>query len=153
MRFTRRVRATLEEKLETIPLVEGSSPGVERTPAEFALPRRTFHRWYQACVERGPDSLAAPEPQHRCFLNRIPQVERDKVVEIALAELELTPRELACHITDAHGSFISESSVYRILKGFDLVTSPAHIVLSEKDRFDGPTHRVHELWQTDFTYF
>ena len=32
------------------------------------------------------------------------------------------------------------------------MTSPAYIVLAAKDRFDHPTRRVHELWQTDFTY-
>ena len=70
-----------------------------------------------------------------------------------LARPELTPRELAWHITDTHGSFISESSVYRILRDFDLVASPAYRVLSAKDRFGEPTRRVHELWQTYFTYF
>lgn len=147
------MRATPEEKLETIRLVEGSSLGVRRTLAELDVPRSTFYRWYQAYGERGPDALAAPDPQRRCFWNRIPQTERDKVVEIALAKPELTPRELAWHITDTHGWFISESSVYRILKDFDLVASPSYRVLSAKDRFDQPTRRVHELWQTDFTYF
>ena len=31
---------------------------------------------------------------------------------------ELSPRELAWHITDSEGTFISESSVYKILKRF-----------------------------------
>jgi transposase-like protein len=31
-------------------------------------------------------------------------------------------------ITDTKGTFISESSVYRILKSYDLVTSPAYIL-------------------------
>lgn len=55
-----------------------------------------------------------------------------------LAEPELSPRELAWLRTDTHGAFISESGVYRILKAFDLVTSPAYIVLSAKDRFGHP---------------
>ena len=133
--------------------MEGSSLGVKRTLAELDVPRSTFYRWYQAYGEHGPDGLAEPDPSRRCFWNRIPTAEREQVVEIALAKPELTPRELAWHITDAHGWFISESSVYRILKDFDLVTSPAYLVLSAKDRFDQPTRRVHELWQTDFTYF
>lgn len=147
------MRATPAEKLETIRLVEGSSLGVKRTLAELDVPRSTFYRWYQAYSERGADGLAEPDPKRRSFWNRIPQAERDQVVEIALAKPELTPRELAWHITDARGSFISESSVYRILKAFDLVTSPAYLVLSARDRFAQPTRRVHELWQTDFTYF
>ena len=33
------------------------------------------------------------------------------------AHPELSPRELACRITDREGEFLSESSVYRVLKG------------------------------------
>jgi len=74
-------------------------------------------------------------------------------VEIALQKPELSARELAWHITDNEGYFISERSVYRILKDFDLLTSPAYIVMSAADEFKHKTKRVHELWQTDFTYF
>ena len=48
---------------------------------------------------------------------------------------------------------MSESSVYRILKTADLITSPAYVLMSASDRFQHPTTRVHEMWQTDFTYF
>jgi transposase InsO family protein len=64
----------------------------------------------------------------------------------------LSPRELACHFTDEYRYFVSESSVYRILKAHDLITSPAYILLSASDAFKDPTRRVNELWQTDFTY-
>ena len=73
-------------------------------------------------------------------------------MEIALERAELSPRELACRITDEEGYFISESSVYRILKAYDLIPSPACIVVSASDRFKRPTRRVNEMWQTDFTY-
>ena len=63
---------------------------------------------------------------------------------------ELTPRELARHLTDRHECFISESSVYRSLKAHDLVTSPQFMVMSAADAFQHPTRRVHELWHTDF---
>jgi putative transposase len=42
--------------------------------------------------------------------------------------------------------------VYRILKAADLIASPAYIVMSTSDAFKDPTSRVHEMWQTDFTY-
>jgi transposase InsO family protein len=47
---------------------------------------------------------------------------------------------------------VSESSVYRILKSYDLIPSPRYIVMAAADHFRHPTRRVHELWQTDFTY-
>jgi transposase InsO family protein len=49
--------------------------------------------------------------------------------------------------------FISESSVYRILKRFDLVQSPIFHMVSTKDKYEKPTKRVNELWQTDFSQF
>jgi putative transposase len=48
---------------------------------------------------------------------------------------------------------VSESSVYRLLKEADLITSPAYVLMSASDAFKNPTTRVHEMWQTDFTYF
>ena len=62
-------------------------------------------------------------------------------------------KELAWSLTDEQGYFLSESSVYRILKACDTITSPAHILIPAKDKFDHPTERVNELWQTDFSYF
>ena len=69
------------------------------------------------------------------------------------ASAEQSPRQLAWFLTDTEGYFISESSVYRILKRFDLITSPAFTVVSASDRFQNPTRRVNEMWQTDFTQF
>jgi putative transposase len=72
---------------------------------------------------------------------------------MALTQTDLSPRELACSYTDEKRYFVSESSVYRILKNADLITSPAYVLMSALDRFQHPTSRVHERWQTDFTYF
>jgi len=77
---------------------------------------------------------------------------KHKVVETALEHLDKSPRQLAWYLTDTQGYYISESSVYRILKANDLITSPSYTVLSAKDKFDQPTTRVNQLWQTDFTY-
>ena len=75
------------------------------------------------------------------------------MVKTALNHPEASARELAWLITNTQDYFISESSVYRILKRCDLITSPAYIVMSASDHFQHPTRRVNELWQTNFTYF
>lgn len=67
--------------------------------------------------------------------NRIPDPVRQQVVDTALSHPEASPRELAWQITDTQDYFISESSIYRILKRCDLITSPAYIVMSARDRF------------------
>jgi hypothetical protein len=38
---------------------------------------------------------------------------RDNVVQLALDEPALSPRELAVHFTDSQSYFVSEASVYR----------------------------------------
>ena len=64
----------------------------------------------------------------------------------------MSARELAVRFTEQENYYISEASVYRILKAYDLITSPAYIVLSAADEFKDKTTRPNQLWQTDFTY-
>jgi len=141
------------EKQEIIRLVEGSALPVWRTLEELEVARSTFYRWYARYQVRGEAGLVEGKHQPRRFWNRIPDTVRQQVVQIALEQPEQSPRELACCITDTREYFISESSVYRILKAYDLVTSPAFILVSASDKFKHPTKRVNELWQTDFTQF
>jgi transposase len=141
------------EKLAIIGLVEDSELSIRRTLVEINVSRSSFYRWYQAYEQEGPDGLRNHSRSSRQHWNKIPDSVRELVVDVALEQPELTPRELAWHLTDSHEYFISESSVYRILKAHDLVTSPQFVVMSAADAFQHPTRRVHELWQTDFTYF
>ena len=96
-------------------------------------------------------SQAAGHP--RRFWNRLPETAKEQCLDVALQYPDKSPRELAWTITDEHSYFISESSVYRLLKQYDLITSPAYILMQAGDSFQNPTRRVNELWQTDFTYF
>ena len=146
------MRLTAAEKLEVIRLVEGSDLSVTRTLKELQVPSSTFYDWYRRYAEQGLAGLAAKEPARRYYWNRIPEKVRKHVVATALEHTDLSPRELACRITDTERYFLSESSVYRILKAHDLITSPAYVVLSAADSFKHPTMRPNELWQTDFTY-
>ena len=59
--------------------------------------------------------------------NRIPDTVRDRLITLALNRPELSPRELAVTFTDTEGYFVSESSVYRLLKAHALITSPAFV--------------------------
>jgi putative transposase len=47
---------------------------------------------------------------------------------VALGEPALSPRELAVRVTDSQSYFVSEASVYRLLKARNLIASPAFIV-------------------------
>ena len=85
--------------------------------------------------------------------NRIPDDVRGQIVEMALDEPELSPRELAVRFTETRRYFVSEASVYRLLKAHDLITSPAFIVIKAANEFKDKTSAPNQLWQTDFTYF
>lgn len=146
------MRTTQSEKMEIIRIVENSELGVIRTLKELGINKSTFYRWYARYIEYGFDGLAAIQPKRKFFWNQIPQKERQKVVEVALENSDLSPRELAHHITDKHNWFISESSVYRILKARGLITSPTHIVMAAAAEFKDKTTSINQLWQTDFTY-
>ena len=102
--------------------------------------------WRSVSINLVPKPAAA-----RRYWNRIPPRVRQRVVDAALAAPAQSPRELAWQLTDREGHFLSESSVYRILKAYDLIPSPAYIVLSAAKTFRHLTRRPNELWQTDFT--
>ncbi len=126
---------------------------VKKSLNELQVPRSTFYRWYKQYLAEGEEGLVVHRPNPHQIWNRIPQEVKQQVVELALEHPDRSPRQIAWLFTDEKGYFISESSTYRILKSFDLVESPAFQVMSAADKYQHPTHRVHELWQTDFTYF
>ena len=54
--------------------------------------------------------------------------------------------------TDTENYFVSEASIYRLLKSLDLITNPAFIVIKAANEFKDKTTAINQLWQTDFTY-
>ena len=147
------MKLTAQEKQEVIKLVEGSELGVHQTLLRLGIAKSTFYKWYKAYLDKGMLGLEPRPPGNRRQWNTIPEGEKNLVVELALEYSDLSPRELACKLSDTRGVFISESSVYRILKSRGLITTPNHILLSASDSFEKKTMFVHEMWQTDFTYF
>jgi putative transposase len=147
------MRYPASEKLEIIRIVEQSHLPARRTLDQLGIPRRTFYRWYDRYLDGGPEALAdRPSAPSRVW-NRLPGEIHDQIIELALERSELSPRELAVRFTDEKSYFVSEATVYRLLKAHDLITSPAYVVIKAADRFHTQTTRPNEMWQTDFTYF
>ena len=139
------MRYPASEKLEIIRLVEHSHLPVRRTLGKLGIPKTTFYRWYdryQAIGEAGLDDRASGPGR---VWNRIPDEVRAQIVDLALDELELSPRELAVRFTDTKGYFVSEASVYRLLKAHDLITSPAFIVIKAASEFKDKTTAPNQL--------
>ena len=146
------MRYSASEKLEIIELVEQSTLSVGRTLASIGIPRSTFYDWYGRYQDRGIEALEDGRPRPQRVWNKIPDEIGAAIVNLALDEPDLSPRELAVNFTDTKASFVSEANVYRLLKDHGLIASPAFILMKAADRFANPTTAPNQLWQTDFTY-
>jgi putative transposase len=146
------MRYRAAEKLEIIGLVEQSSLPVRRTLAQLGIPRPTFYRWYQRYLTRGAAALEDRQSASRRVWNKLPPTVAAELLELALHEPELSAPELATAFIEQRRYFVSEASVYRLLKAHGLITSPAFILLKAADRFAQPTTAINQLWQTAFTY-
>jgi transposase InsO family protein len=147
------MRYSASEKLEIIRTVEQSHLCARETLDKIGISRPTFYRWYDKYLEDGFEALTDKPSRPSHVWNRIPDKVRDRIIELALECPELSPRELAVRFTDTKGYFVSEASVYRLLKEQDLITSPAFVVIKAANEFKDKPTRVNQQWQTDFTYF
>jgi putative transposase len=129
------MRYPASEKLEIVWLVEQSHLPVRRTLEKLGIPRATFYRWYDLYQTGGPEALDDRSPRPDRVWNRIPDDVRERIRTLALDEPALSPRELAVRFTDTESYFVSEASVYRLLKVLDLIARP----ISRSSAGDGST--------------
>ena len=146
------MRYPSSEKLEIIRLVEQSHLPAKQTLDRLGIPRTTFYRWYDRYQSGGADALEDKAPMPARVWNRIPDNVRGRIIDLALEQPELSPRELAVHFTEKQRYFVSEASVYRLLKAHDLITSPTFVVIKAANEFKDKTIAPNQMWQTDFTY-
>ena len=146
------MRYPASEKLEIIRTVETSPLPVRRTLAQIGIAKSTFYAWLDRYAVGGLDALEDHKPRPGRVWNRIRDDVRQAIITFALDQPELSPREVATAFTERERTYVSEASVYRLLRAEGLITSPAFIVLKASDRFANPTTAINQLWQTDFTY-
>ena len=94
------MRYPASEKLEIIRLVEQAHLPLRRTLEKLGIPRATFYRWYDLYQTGGLEALEDRRPRPDRIWNRIPDAVREQIVQLALEEPELSPRELAVRFTD-----------------------------------------------------
>ena len=105
------MRYPASEKLEIIRLVEQSSLPARRTLGQLGVPPATFYNWYARYQAGGPEALADRPSRPDRVWNRIPDEQRIAIIDLALAEPELSPRELAVRFTERERYFVSEASI------------------------------------------
>jgi len=141
------------EKAEIIRIVSESRIGVRKTLKELNISPSTFNEWSHKFWQYGIEGFKDRRKGRTRIWNRIPEREQEKIVELSLEHTDLRSREISCLFTDREGYYVSESSVYRILKRRGLVPLPAYEVIAVKDKYEYQPDRINEQWQTDFTYF
>jgi putative transposase len=141
-------RTTVNERSEIVELVRKSPLSVTETLRTVGIPRSTYYAWQES--EKGRRQEARRD---RKAWNRLPAEQVEKVLESAHKYTDFSPRQLACRITDDGQFSVSESTVYRILKRYGLISASRVLVVKAAAEYHRKTQRVHELWQTDLTYF
>jgi putative transposase len=139
------MRYPASEKLEIIRTVETSPLPVRRTLAQIGILKSTFYARLDRYAAGGFEALEDRKPRPERVWNRIPDDVRQRIIEVALDEPELSPREIAVTFTDRERSYVSEASVYRLLRAEGLLTTPAFIVIKAAERFANPTTAVNQL--------
>ena len=126
-------------------MIEQSHVPAKKTLDQLGIARRTFYRWYDRYLEGGLEALEDRPSRPSRVWNRIGDNIQAQIIELALEQSELSPRELAVRFTDEKRYFVSEATVYRLLKAHDLITSPAFVVIKAADEFKDKTTRPNEM--------
>jgi len=86
---------------------------------------------------------------NRKNLNSINDDEKETVRDYALSHTELNHREMAYRMLDENIAFMSPSSVYRILREFNLIGIRSKRQVLNKWQAHDAVSKADELWQTD----
>ena len=134
------------EKRVILALVAESGLPRSRALAHLGLPKSTYYRWLSRQVE---GRLEDKKGGSTIPWNKLQPEEKESILRLARASPELSCRQLALRIVDNEGRYVSESTVYRLLKREGLV-KPAEIIgFKAGNEYHRKTKRPNELWATD----
>jgi transposase len=98
------------KKREVLELVQRSPVAKRETLAELGVARSTYYRWQRRFRAQGEVGLVDRRPDPGTVWNRLKPEEQEVILQEALRQPELSPRELAYWVTD-HAEFtVSEST-------------------------------------------
>jgi putative transposase len=135
-----------EGKAEILKLVADSGLPRWKALAQFRLPRSTYYRWLQRLAE---GRLHDRKSGTQVPWNKIRPEEEARILAEARASPVLSCRQVAYKITDLGHSYVSESTVYRILKREGLIKPVETIGFKAAKEYRRKTKRPNELWASD----
>jgi len=133
-------------KREILALVADSRLPRRRALERLGLPKSTYYRWLRRQAE---GRLQDKKGGSSIPWNKLRPEEEATILTQARASPELSARQLALKLVDSGGWYVSESTVFRILKRDGLI-KPAEIVgFKAGKEYHRKTKRPNELWATD----
>jgi len=137
------------DRARVLTVVTASPLSKSQSLAEMGIPRRTYYNW----VRREKESkLGDSNGKSRRPWNKVKAEEEKLVIDHARASPELSPRQLALSLVDRYGSWVSESTAYRILRREGLVKRAEVKGFAAGKEYHHKTRRPNEMWATDCSY-
>ena len=134
------------DKAIVLAQVENKFRGKRQALMALGISKSSYYRW------RRCDGLEFHSGDRGRPWNRITPEEESKILAVAREYTELSSRHLSAWITDNAGFAVSESTVYRILRGEGLVKRQ-ETQLTAANEYHTKTTRPHQMWATDASYF
>ena len=137
---------TTMEKAMVLALVKASKTCKSQTLAEIGIHRRTYYNWV------GQEKSGRKGSVKRRPWNRIMEKEEQLVLARARTSPELSSRQLSLQLVDDYGCWVSESTVYRVLKREGLVKTAEIKGFAAGKEYQHKTMKPNEMWATDCSY-
>ena len=134
------------EKAMVLALVSRSTATKSQTLVEIGIPRRTYYNWVKQ------DKAGDKRSVNRVPWNRIMKKEEQLVLERARTSPELSSRQLSLQLVDDYGCWVSESTVYRVLKREGLIKTAEIKGFAAGKEYQHKTKKPNEMWATDCSY-
>jgi len=132
-------------KSEILALVSDSGLPRRRALMQLGLPKSTYYRWLKRQSE---GRLQDNKGGSLLPWNKLRPEEETKIMTQARASPELSARQLALKLVDSEGWYVSESTIFRILKREGMI-KPAEITgFKAGKEYHRRTNRPNELWAT-----
>jgi putative transposase len=137
---------SVAEKRKMLTLVAESGLPRRRALVQLGMPKSTYYRWLKRQAE---GSLQDKKGGSSIPWNKLRPEEVARILTRARASPEMSSRQLALHLVDEERWYVSESTVFRILKREGLI-KPAEVVgFKAGKEYHRKTKRPNELWATD----
>ena len=134
------------EKRRILALVADSGLPRRRALGHLGLSKSTYYRWLK---RQGEGRLQDKKGGSSIPWNKLRPEEEAKILTRARASPELSSRQLALKLVDDERWYVSESTVFRILKREGLIKPAEVIGFKAGKEYHHKTKRPNELWATD----